>query len=96
MIGRSRDLGNREDLGAGVNDDIITISTTVRLISQLLPGNTIMASQRIFQLGLRRAAAPGLRVQPAGRMVQRRYVIATPREHEGALLGHSPTPRAKY
>ncbi|KAF1937750.1 mitochondrial succinate dehydrogenase cytochrome b560 subunit C [Clathrospora elynae] len=31
-----------------------------------------MASQRIFQLGLRRAAAPGLRVQPAGRMVQRR------------------------
>lgn len=38
-----------------------------------------MASQRIFQLGLRRAAAPGLRVQPAGRMVQRRYVIATPR-----------------
>ncbi|KAF1848024.1 mitochondrial succinate dehydrogenase cytochrome b560 subunit C [Cucurbitaria berberidis CBS 394.84] len=31
-----------------------------------------MASQRIFQLGLRRVAAPGLRVQPAGRMVQRR------------------------
>nr|AKG26229.1 mitochondrial succinate dehydrogenase cytochrome b560 subunit C [Alternaria arborescens] len=31
-----------------------------------------MASQRVFQLGLRRAAAPSLRVQPAGRMVQRR------------------------
>ncbi|KAJ4377940.1 hypothetical protein N0V83_000770 [Neocucurbitaria cava] len=31
-----------------------------------------MASQRIFQLGLRRAAAPGLRVQPAGRIGQRR------------------------
>jgi succinate dehydrogenase (ubiquinone) cytochrome b560 subunit len=36
-----------------------------------------MASQRIFQLGLRRAAAPGLRVQPVGRMGQRRYVIAS-------------------
>ncbi|KAI4635917.1 hypothetical protein J4E83_000871 [Alternaria metachromatica] len=31
-----------------------------------------MASQRVFQLGLRRAVAPSLRVQPAGRMVQRR------------------------
>jgi succinate dehydrogenase (ubiquinone) cytochrome b560 subunit len=29
---------------------------------------------RLFQLGLRRAAAPGLRIQPAGRsLVQRRY-----------------------
>merc|ERR1712137_886875 len=34
--------------------------------------NYTMASQRVFQLGLRRAAAPSLRVQPAGRMVQRR------------------------
>jgi hypothetical protein len=32
-----------------------------------------MASQRLFQLGLRRAAAPSLRIQPAGRIVQRRY-----------------------
>ncbi|EFQ89104.1 hypothetical protein CFE70_006461 [Pyrenophora teres f. teres 0-1] len=31
-----------------------------------------MASQRIFQLGLRRVAAPSLRVQPAGRLMQRR------------------------
>ncbi|KAL1593735.1 hypothetical protein SLS60_010467 [Paraconiothyrium brasiliense] len=31
-----------------------------------------MASQRVFQLGLRRAAAPSFRFQPAGRMVQRR------------------------
>ena len=31
-----------------------------------------MASQRIFQIGLRRAAAPGFSVQTAGRMVQRR------------------------
>nr|BAJ07113.1 succinate dehydrogenase subunit C [Corynespora cassiicola] len=31
-----------------------------------------MASQRVFQLGLRRAAAPSFKVQPAGRMVQRR------------------------
>jgi hypothetical protein len=35
----------------------------------------VMASQRVFQLGLRRAAVPGApKVQPAGRMVQRRYV----------------------
>ncbi|KAF2113830.1 hypothetical protein BDV96DRAFT_578395 [Lophiotrema nucula] len=32
-----------------------------------------MASQRVFQLGLRRAAVPNfLKLQPAGRMVQRR------------------------
>ncbi|KAF1832176.1 mitochondrial succinate dehydrogenase cytochrome b560 subunit C [Decorospora gaudefroyi] len=31
-----------------------------------------MASQRIFQLGLRRVAAPSLKMQPAGRMAQRR------------------------
>ena len=31
-----------------------------------------MASQRVFQLGLRRAAAPVLKFQPAGRVVQRR------------------------
>ncbi|KAF2871192.1 mitochondrial succinate dehydrogenase cytochrome b560 subunit C [Massariosphaeria phaeospora] len=32
-----------------------------------------MASQRVFQLGLRRAVAPSFRIQPAGRMVQRRF-----------------------
>ena len=36
-----------------------------------------MASQRVFQLGLRRAAAPAFKVQPAGRTVTKRYVEAT-------------------
>ncbi|KAF1968728.1 succinate dehydrogenase subunit C [Bimuria novae-zelandiae CBS 107.79] len=31
-----------------------------------------MASQRVFQIGLRRAAAPSFGFQPAGRIVQRR------------------------
>lgn len=35
-----------------------------------------MASQRVFQLGLRRAAAPAFKVQPAGRAVTKRYVEA--------------------
>jgi hypothetical protein len=34
-----------------------------------------MASQRVFQLGLRRAAAPSFRIQPAGRTIQKRYVF---------------------
>lgn len=33
-----------------------------------------MASQRVFQLGLRRAAAPSFKIQPAGRTIQKRYV----------------------
>ncbi|CAO2647402.1 Nn.00g083240.m01.CDS01 [Neocucurbitaria sp. VM-36] len=43
-----------------------------------------MASQRIFQLGLRRAAAPGLRVQPAGRIAQRRLAAT---EHASQAQG---------
>ena len=35
-----------------------------------------MNFQRVFQLGLRRVGAPGLRVQLTGYLVQRRYVIA--------------------
>lgn len=34
-----------------------------------------MASQRVFQLGLRRAAAPSFKIQPAGRTIQKRYVF---------------------
>ncbi|KAH7071400.1 mitochondrial succinate dehydrogenase cytochrome b560 subunit C [Paraphoma chrysanthemicola] len=39
-----------------------------------------MSSMRIFQLGLRRAAAPALRFQPAGRIVQRRVASTTSNE----------------
>jgi succinate dehydrogenase (ubiquinone) cytochrome b560 subunit len=35
-----------------------------------------MASQRVFQLGLRRAAAPSFKIQPAGRTIQKRYVFS--------------------
>ncbi|KAH7413624.1 mitochondrial succinate dehydrogenase cytochrome b560 subunit C [Phaeosphaeria sp. MPI-PUGE-AT-0046c] len=35
-----------------------------------------MASMRMFQLGLRRAAVPGMRVQPARSMVQRRLATS--------------------
>ncbi|KAH8731819.1 mitochondrial succinate dehydrogenase cytochrome b560 subunit C [Phaeosphaeriaceae sp. PMI808] len=42
-----------------------------------------MASMRVFQIGLRRAAAPGLRIQPAGRMVQRRLATS---QAEGAEI----------
>ena len=37
-----------------------------------------MASQRVFQLGLRRAAAPSFKIQPAGRTIQKRYVLDQP------------------
>ncbi|KAF2269334.1 succinate dehydrogenase subunit C [Lojkania enalia] len=44
-----------------------------------------MASQRIFQLGLRRAMAPRLtKLQPAGRMIQRRLAAT---EHVGQSEG---------
>ncbi|KAF2468013.1 cytochrome b560 subunit of succinate dehydrogenase [Lindgomyces ingoldianus] len=44
-----------------------------------------MASQRVFQLGLRRAAVPSFsKVQPAGRMVQRRLAAT---QHFGESEG---------
>ncbi|KAF2125396.1 mitochondrial succinate dehydrogenase cytochrome b560 subunit C [Dothidotthia symphoricarpi CBS 119687] len=43
-----------------------------------------MASQRVFQLGLRRAAAPGFRIQPAGRIVQRRFAATQSASHSQA------------
>ncbi|KAF2204433.1 succinate dehydrogenase subunit C [Delitschia confertaspora ATCC 74209] len=45
-----------------------------------------MSSQRIFQLGLRRVAAPGFRFQSAGRVVQRRFAAT---ERVGQAEGDS-------
>nr|QDG02003.1 succinate dehydrogenase subunit C [Didymella tanaceti] len=43
-----------------------------------------MASQRIFQLGLRRAAAPAFKVQPAGRPVTKRFAATQSASHDTA------------
>ncbi|KAF9737494.1 hypothetical protein PMIN06_003717 [Paraphaeosphaeria minitans] len=45
-----------------------------------------MASQRVFQLGLRRAAAPSFMIQPAGRMVQRRLANTISKESGEEIL----------
>ncbi|KAJ4411590.1 hypothetical protein N0V91_001375 [Didymella pomorum] len=43
-----------------------------------------MASQRVFQLGLRRAAAPAFKVQPAGRTVTKRLAATQSASQESA------------
>ena len=50
----------------------------------------IMASQRVFQLGLRRAAGPSFRFQPVGRMVQRRYELVTASPAAHPIHTHPP------
>lgn len=64
-------------------------TTTLSPPQQLAAAAHIMASQRVFQLGLRRAAAPSFRFQPAGRMVQRRYVA------RDTITSCSPHPHAR-
>ena len=49
-----------------------------------------MASQRIFQLGLRRAVVPGMNVRP---VAQRRYVITCPPTHPQPAHCTTPGPR---
>ena len=79
------DLGNRLGLACECGIDIALAHDTPCFAHCAI--GTAMASQRIFQLGLRRAAAPSLRVQPAGRMVQRRYVRATLSSSTDSYLG---------
>lgn len=59
-----------------------------------------MASQRVFQLGLRRAAAPSFRIQPAGRTIQKRYVyqqLFTIADNEASIAAvqHVATPERR-
>ncbi len=76
LIGRRQTSGIRHAQGLACECEFrLDITTAYDNLQPAIRAIGIaMASQRMFQLGLRRAAAPSLRVQHVGRVVGRRYV----------------------